>query len=97
MIAYQIDDRTFQLSYAELRELYQGACSLTDEEFRAALPEVLHLACVIAWVKEVSADVLLNDRGLIHQLAHLLHIPDNPLINLQEVREQFARTLELAP
>ncbi|MDH0290616.1 hypothetical protein N7414_15940 [Pseudomonas sp. GD04087] len=97
MIAYQVNGHSYRLSYAELREAHVRLCSLPDEEFLAALPEVLHLACMIAWLKEVPADLLLCDEGLLHQLTHLLHIPDEPLINLQQVRAAYALQLELAP
>ena len=40
-----------------------------------------------------SSSSVLSDEGLIHQLIHLMHIPDEPLINVIAIRSQFEAEL----
>lgn len=70
---------------------------MSDEEFRSKLSDAIHLACILAWFKELGADYTIGDGGIVHELVHLLAIPHEPLIDLKEVREQFKKDLYLAP
>ena len=92
---YIVDGRKFSLSYTQLRTLYLDALSMTDEAFISDLPNLLHLACAIAYLKEIPASQCISDRGIIHQLVHLLAISD-PVIDLSEIRRQFTIDLCLA-
>ena len=83
------------VSYQELRGLYLNITEMSDNEFMSKIPEILHVACIIAWFKEIGRDATLSDVGIIHQLVHLLHIPDEPTIVLSEIRNQFNTLLEL--
>lgn len=89
-------DKIFDLSYKELRTKYEEFVSLPDDEFRNRLPEAIHLACFICWVKEVPTQHCLGDYGVIHMLAHVLHIPNDVKGEWQELRENFKNTLKLA-
>lgn len=95
MIEYLIQDKKYSLSYKELKEEYLKHVFYTDSEFIENLPSAMHLACIICWLKEVSTDNCLNDRGIIHELAHLLHIRKEPNIDIKEIRELFKTQLEL--
>ena len=95
-IEYVVEGRKFGLSYTDLKENYLNVLEYTDEEFMQKLPEILHLTCMICYLKEVPSYVLLCDTGLIHELSHLMHIPDCPLVELQEVRRLFEMTCKLA-
>lgn len=94
---YLQNGKRYHLSYQELRESHLQMTRMTDEQFLGALPKAMHLACVLCWLKELPASAVLADDGIIHQLAHLLHIPDEPLIDLTEIRKQFNEQLALAP
>lgn len=83
------------VSYQELRDLYIDITEMSDDEFMSKISEILHAACIIAWFKELGSDATISDVGIIHQLVHLLHIPDEPTIILSEIREQFNALLEL--
>lgn len=91
---YVLDDKQYHLSYQELKSLYLQFCECSDEEFLDRLPEVLHLACIVGYLKEFNKTSL-ADNGIIHQLVHCLHIPNEPLINLKEIREQFKEAIKL--
>lgn len=96
MMDYKVGDSTFTFSYQEVREQYLILCGMTDDEFRAAIPRALHLACFICFVKEIPSYVCLRDDGIVHQLAHLLHIPDSTEPEFQAIRELFKDQLALA-
>lgn len=87
--------RKYVLSYSALRVDYERFCRMTEAEFLAALPEILHFACIVSYLKELGIGVL-SDEGIIHQLVHLLTIPNEPLISIVEIRAQFAEQLRLA-
>jgi len=87
--------RKYILSYQSLREDYERFCAMTDDEFRQAVGDALHFACVVGHLKEIGQSALADD-GVIHQLVHLLVIPHEPLIDIREIRQQFAEILKLA-
>lgn len=92
---YLVDERKFYMSYRGLAEAHHQLCMLSDDDFMKALPEAIHLACVICYFKEIPTSVCLSDLGIVHQLAHLLHIKDEPLIDLAEIRQLFCEQLKL--
>ena len=94
---YRLDGRTFSMSYEGLREEHVRICGMTDAEFMEALPAALHLACVICFLKERPTYLCLSDCGVIHELVHLLHIPDGNTTPLPSIRMLFADALKLAP
>lgn len=95
-VDYLVNGKTYGVSYQDLRERHIALCETTDADFLAKLPEALHLACIIAWFKEMPSQHVLSDEGVIHQLVHLLHIPGCELVVLADVRKQFAEDLKLA-
>lgn len=97
MIPYQLGDRDFDFSYRKAREAHLKFVDMTDEKFLEKLPQALHLAVFICWVKEAHAQACLRDDGLIHELVHLL-VGDPPVHQdgLHGVRRLFDEYLELA-
>lgn len=97
-IEYRVDNVRYTLSYSQLKSEHEKLCSLSDEEFRRKLPEAIHLACIISYLKELPSDVILSDRGVIHLLAHQLHIPEDfeVLSEFSEMREKFKSVLALS-
>lgn len=95
---YLVNGKKFYLNYSELRDDYYHYVNLPDEEFvePANLIKALHFACVVLYLKNASAEMTVSDEGIIHQLVHLLDIPDEPLLNLAEIRDLFNRVLYLA-
>lgn len=90
----------YSISYNELRENYIRICQMDDKEFVEKLPEVAHLACVIAWFKEIPSYICLCDEGIIHQIIHLIHLGYGKekwanKIELKKIRNQFKKELKL--
>ena len=83
---YQLEGKDFIFNYQEVKAKYEEYVSLSDEEFMNRLPEIIHSACFISYVKGFGRGVL-SDVGIVHELAHLLHLPDDT--DLKKVREQF--------
>lgn len=92
---YLIEGKKYHLSYGELKEKYLLFSNLSLAEFLERLPEVLHLTCIISFLKEVPSENTLSDTGLIHEIAHLLHIPEEPLVDAEKIRQQFIKEMEL--
>lgn len=94
---YLVEGSKYSLSYKQLREHHTRFCGLSDEEFMNELPSALHLATVICYLKELPTYNVLSDKGIIHQLVHLLEQPDEPTNDLQEIRQQYQKDLFLSP
>jgi len=89
---YQLDGKDFEFDYQQVKERYDEIVSLSDKEFMDRLPEIIHSACFIAWIKGLGQDAI-SDVGIVHELAHLLHLPDQ--YNLKKIRKKF-KILKLA-
>lgn len=88
----------YGLSYCELRADYWRFRSMANEEFLDSLISVLHFAVFVCWVKEVGLGVL-DDRGLIHELVHLLDpktAENARTYDLPRIRMDFNEVCELA-
>ena len=97
MIEYLSGDHKYSISYSDLREHYYRFVSMSNKEFMKALPSAIHFACVVCWFKEVGLEASLSDRGIVHQLAHLLEFGDTLETEpLKEIRKRFKSTLYLA-
>lgn len=93
---YLVNNNKYSLSYQGLKYQHEVLCDMPDHEFRDNLPEALHLACVICYLKEINTENCLSDEGIIHQLIHLLDIPDDPIIDIKKIRQLFKEQLKLA-
>lgn len=93
---YVLKGTHYSLSYQELKSEYEDLVQMNDERFATQIPRALHLACIICFLKEIPSHECLSDEGIVHQLTHLLHIPEEPLCNLKEVRELFKNALKLS-
>lgn len=91
---YRVNGKTYSLSYMELKDHYTTFCEMSDEEFKTKLSSAAHLACIICFLKEIPTSSCLSDEGIVHQLIHLMDTND-PIINLQQIRELFKKDLEL--
>ncbi|WP_411835642.1 hypothetical protein ACLBNB_19905 [Pseudomonas chlororaphis subsp. aurantiaca] len=95
---YIIGGREYSASYQELREEHARFSGMTDQRFLEELPAALHFAVFVCWFKELPSSVVLSDEGIVHQLAHLIHLKGEPLVmtRLGEIRELFNKQLQLA-
>lgn len=93
---YKIENSEYHLSYSELRELYLQYCALSDMAFMSKLPEITHFACVVSYLKEIPLEHVVGDRGIVHELVHLMHIPDGNTRTFKDIRKQFKFQLKLA-
>lgn len=94
-IKYLSEGIEFSLSYQELRKHYLNFCEMSDSDFLENLPDALHLACMICFLKEIPTYVCLTDTGIIHELVHLLK-ENGTTTSLQEIRDLFKMTLLLS-
>ena len=93
---YIIGQKRFHLSYAELKEDFERFDDLSDKDFfETYIWEVLHFVCVVSYLKELANIQTLSDVGLLHQLIHTQLMRDEPLINKEEIRQQFHDLMEL--
>lgn len=92
---YIVDGSKYNLSYSDLKEKYTNISELSLDKFLLILPEVLHLTCIISFLKEIPSYITLSDKGLIHELIHLLHIGDEPLVDAEKIRQQFIDEMKL--
>lgn len=93
-IEYLSDGTKFSLSYQELKDNYQIFCDMDDETFIAEIVDALHLACIICFLKEIPTYVCLTDKGIVHELVHLMK-ENGTTTSLKEIRELFETTLKL--
>ncbi|SDY30561.1 hypothetical protein [Pseudomonas sp. NFIX28] len=95
---YLIGNNQYAASYQELREERARFTQMTDKRFLKELPAALHFAVFVCWFKELPSSVVLSDEGIVHQMAHLIHLKDEPLVmaRLGEIRELFNKQLQLA-
>lgn len=91
-MTYLLHGKKYSFSYKDLRDHYDSFCKLSDREFIYQLPNIIHFACFVGYLKELSATDTISDEGIVHKLVHLLCISE-PLNDLQEIREQFKQLL----
>jgi len=92
-VSYDGQKFEYDFSYRECRDLYLKYCRLSDSEFLDKLIEILHFACFVSFLKELSINQTLSDNGIIHQLVHLLHIKNEVSVRLPLIRKQFEEVL----
>lgn len=95
-MTYLVDNSKYSFSYQDLKDRYDLVVGFDEKEFRRQLPMIMHLACMICYLKEIPTDVCLSDKGIIHELAHLFHIPQEPLVDIHVIMELFKTQLILA-
>lgn len=95
MIEYNLNGRSYALSYVELRDSYITFVNMNDDEFLQKLVEATHLACVISFLKE-RGQWAISDIGIVHELIHLMHIPNGNTTSLREIRKLFEDQLRLS-
>lgn len=88
-MTYLVGNKQYNFNYSDLVERFNQYTNMPDAEFMENLVEILHFSCFVCYLKGYGLGVTLGDDGIIHQLVHLLHIPHEIDINLQEIREQF--------
>ena len=96
-LEYIVDGKKYLFSYQKLRENYHEFIQLTDDEFINRLPEILHFACFVCYIKELGPECCLSDEGILHQLIHLLHFKSwqSDFSRIQPIRDLFKLVLEL--
>lgn len=94
-IHYTVDGTTYSLNYQELKTKYESVVNYSDEQFMGSLPEIAHLACIISYFKGLGVQATISDKGIIHELIHLMTEPNEPTNDLQEIRDKFNRLIRL--
>ena len=93
---YSVDGSLYSLSYQQLKETHHRFMQMSDDEFFGKLTEVLHLSCIISYLKELEGEQLVSDKGLIHLIAHQMHIPSGLEHEKLLLREKFNSLLKLS-
>lgn len=93
---YVVENKRFILNYQELRESYMNFCAMPDGEFEEKLPQAIHLACVICFLKEIPTYLCLSDNGIIHELAHALTETTLVADSFGDMRKLFENQLKLS-
>ena len=96
---YVIDDGSkYSLDYSSLRDDYWKYKNMSDEDFIENIVDILHFCCVVSYLKQLSAEVVLIDNGIIHELIHLLaeDTRNDALYRLKKIRLLFNKVMELA-
>lgn len=94
MIEYLVENIKYEFSYQDIREQYQSFCRMDDKQFIENINEAIHLACFICYIKEIPTYVCLSDRGIIHELIHIITGATD--LGIHEVRNLFCETLKLS-
>lgn len=89
------DKKEFNLSYKNLKSEYIRFKDMSNEEFLSNINKAIHLATVISWFKELPNDMTISDIGIIHELIHLLDMPNEPIIDISCIRYKFNNYLKL--
>lgn len=69
---YLVNGVKYNLSYQELKDYYTEICGYNRQTFKTNIPKILHVACIICYLKEIPTHDCLSDEGIIHQLVHIL-------------------------
>ena len=90
---YKVGGKSYSVSHKDLVGYYKEFIKFSSKEFMERLPEILHLVCIVSYIDDYTTKEVLSDQGLLHQLIHLLHIPDEPLIIQEDIQRQFEEEL----
>lgn len=71
---YLIGDNRYSASYQDLREEHARYGQMTDKRFLKELSGAMHFAVFVCWFKELPTSQVLSDEGIVHLLAHLIHL-----------------------
>lgn len=82
------EEHFFSLSLKELAQEYSEILQYSDAEFREKLPNIAHFACIACWINNKSKNETIGDMGIVHELIHLMCLPET---DLQYVRDLFAK------
>src|SRR5690606_8083126 len=95
-IHYVVDDMKYSLDYQGLKRQYKLVVEMSDEKFMAELPKIAHLGCIISYFKGLGNNATIGDKGIVHELIHLMTEPNEPTNDLQEIRESFNEKIKLS-
>jgi len=88
--------KRYHFSYTELKDEYKRLSGLSDNKFFTNLSKLLHFTIFVSYLKEIPADCLLSDDGIIHELVHLLNKETRDDVNKKRLRENWNKILKLS-
>lgn len=94
-IHYLIDGVEYSFNYQELKFRYEDICQYSDKQFMEELPEIAHLACIVSYLKGLGTQATIGDKGIIHEIIHLMTNPEEPTNNITEIRLKFNKLIQL--
>lgn len=92
---YIVEGVKYILSYEELKNKYIEVCEYNRERFLTNISSILHLSCVICYLKELPSYIIISDEGIIHQLVHILDKTFVEPYEIDKVRKLFKHQCQL--
>lgn len=86
---YKIGNKEYKYNPSLLRMHYEEFTDMSDADFIQSISRVLHFACFMSFVKNLSHIDTLSDQGIIHELVHLANENTRKYSNIKEIREKF--------
>lgn len=89
-ISYKVDGSTFSFNYDDYHDFY---CKVLTEDiyyFYDNLVPILHLTCVVQFLFGDAKEAL-SDKGIIHELVHLMDLENEPLIDAKDIRIKWIK------
>ena len=85
----------YSFDYQSLKQDFERYKKMSDVEFIANLPKVLHYASFICYVKNLPSSQVHIDNGIMHELIHLLNGDSEAGRNIRKIRKMFVKQLSL--
>lgn len=95
MFEYVVEGSKFGFDYQDLKNRYQGFLAMDDDVFMENLVDAAHFACMVCFVKNVPTYICLSDKGIVHELVHLMK-EGTSTTDLGEIRQLFKDQLQLS-
>lgn len=86
---YRVGETNYEYDPAKLMRTYELICDYSDEEFMDNLAKILHFSSFMCFVLNLSNIETLSDKGIIHELIHLLNDNTRDYTDIKDVRKKF--------
>lgn len=88
---YKVEGSTYSMDYQELRNHFETFKNYNDTLFIAEAIKIWHFASFVCYFKNVPTEAILCDKGILHQLAHLIDedTKEDAVREISDIRERF--------
>lgn len=94
IIEYETGGSKFSFDTYDACDIF---CSLGEsfhhfpELRRTTIPQMIHLACIVGYLTEADNTSTIGDKGVVHELIHLMVFEDEPLCDVNEIFDKWDR------